>query len=98
MCSQQMHSSGGKHYHRAVKLSHPRGWLRVRISYLDDNHGIQVNLSSVYSNYCMAWRYTRKEHHPDLVNSAPSRTQEGSLKTTEHGGTKRKAKKYNKRL
>ena len=75
----------------AVKLSHPRGWLRVR-NYLDDNHGIQVNPSSVYSNYCRAWRYTRKEDHPDLVNSAPSRTLEASLTTTEHGGTKRKAK------
>ena len=31
-----------------------------------------------------------------MVNSAPSRTQEASLKTTEHGGRKRKAKK-NKR-
>ena len=94
MCSQRMHSSGGTHYHMAVKLSHGRGWLRVR-NYLDENHGIQMNLSSVYSNYCRVWRYTRKEDHPDLVNRAPSR--EGSLKTTEHGWTKRKAKKQEKR-
>ena len=83
-----------KNYHMAVKLSHGRGWLRVR-NYLDENHGIQVNLSSVYSNYCRVWRYPRKEDHPDLVNRAPSR--EGSLKTTEHGWTKRKAKKQEKR-
>ena len=104
VCSQEQHSSGGTHYHMALKLSHPRRWLRVR-NYLDDNHSIQVNFSSVHSNYYSAWRYTTKEdpeyvqsmNHPDLVNSAPPRTQEASLTTTERGGTKRKAKKTRKR-
>ena len=58
--SQERHSSGGTHYHMAVKLSHARRWLRVR-NYLDDNHSIQVNFSSVHSNYYSAWRYTTKE-------------------------------------
>ena len=70
MCSQRMHSSGGTHYRVAVKLSNRRRWLRVR-NYLDENHGIQVNLSSVYSNYCRAWRYTRKEDHPINWWTAP---------------------------
>ena len=35
-------------------------------------------------------------NHPDLVNSAPPRTQDASLTTTERGGTKRKAKKTRK--
>ena len=88
----------------AVKLSHARRWLRIR-NYLDDNHSIQVNFSSVHSNYYSAWRYTTKEdpeyvqsvNHPDLVNSTPPRTQEASLTTTERGGTKRTAKKPRKR-
>lgn len=67
MCSQRVHSSGGTHHHMAVKLSHPRGWLRVQ-NYLEENHGIQVHLSPVYSNYCRAWRYTRKEDHPFCFN------------------------------
>ena len=104
VCSQERHSSGGTHYHMAVKLSHARRWLRVR-NYLDDNHSIQVNFSSVHSNYYSAWRYTTKEdseyvqsvNHPDLVNSAPPRTQEASVTTTERGGTKRTAKKTRKR-
>ena len=104
VCSQERHSSGGTHYHMAVKLSHARRWLRVR-NYLDDNHSIQVNFSSVHSNYYTAWRYTTKEdseyvqsvNHPELVNSAPPRTQEASVTTTERGGTKRTAKKTRKK-
>ena len=90
VCSQERHSSGGRHYHMAVKLSHARRWLRLR-NYLDDNHSIQVNFSFFRSNYYSAWRYTTKEdpeyvqsvNHLDLVNSAPPRTQEASLTTTE---------------
>ena len=88
----------------AVKVSHARRWLRLR-NYLDDDHSIQVNFSSVHSNYYRASRYTTKEdpeyvqsvNHPDLVNSAPPRTQEASLTTTERGETKRIAKKTRKR-
>ena len=103
-CSQERHSSGGTHYHMPVKLSHARRWLRVR-NCGDDNHSIRVNFSSVPSNYYSAWRYTTKED-PEyvqsviiriLVNSAPPRTQEASLTTTERGGTKRAAKKTRKR-
>ena len=50
VCSQGTHSSGGRHYHMSVKLSHPRRWLRVR-HYLDEKHGIQVNFSGNHSNY-----------------------------------------------
>ena len=104
VCSQETHSSGGRHYHMSVKLSHPRRWLRVR-HYLDEKHGIQVNFSGNHSNYYSAWKYTTKEdnkflqspNHPDLANSKPPQTLQASQSLIESGRKLGKSARKRKR-
>lgn len=100
VCSQEQHSSEGMHYHMAVKLSHLHQRFCVR-NYLDDNHSIQVNFSTVHSNYYCPCRSTTEEDRKyvqsvnqlELVNSVPPGTQEASLTTADCSATKRKANK-----
>lgn len=86
VCSKETHTSGGMHYHMAVKLGSRRRWLKIR-NYLELKHGINVHFSGVHVNYYSAWRYTTKddeqyiesENHPDLTNSEYPITTRASL-------------------
>ena len=79
-CSQEEHqSSGGKHYHMAIKFNRNQRWLSSK-RYLSKHNvnGISVHFSAVHDNYYSAWKYTTKqdkdalesEGHPDLSNTA----------------------------
>ena len=81
-CSvEEPHTSGGVHFHMAVKLSSRRRWLRAR-EYIERRYGIKVNFSSRHENYYTVWKYTTKEdcealqsdNHPDLENAGEPRT------------------------
>lgn len=75
VCCKECHSSGGYHYHMAIKLDRCQRWLASR-RYLQEQHGISVNFSDSHHNYYSAWKYTTKEDnnvleskdHPDLWN------------------------------
>lgn len=104
VCSQENHSSGDIHYHMAVKLSHPRRWLRVR-NYLDERFGVQVNFSGHHSNYYSAWKYTTKEdnnyiqseNHPELENCGPPQTLRASQSLVSNEARQESRQKKRKR-
>ena len=103
VCSQEQHSSGGVHYHMAVKLTSLRRWVKVR-NYLQEQHGVKVNFSNEHCNYYSAWNYTVKEdscylksaNHPDLedphrtgASSTCVRLYEGSDHSSKHKKARR---------
>ena len=57
VCSQERRRDGGIHYHMAVKLNARLHWLKIR-NYLDEWHGLKVNITAHHSNYYSAWQYT----------------------------------------
>jgi len=75
VCTEELHSDNGIHYHMAVKFQSCRRWLKYR-NFLDSNHNLKVNFSGVHVNYYSAWRYVTKNDteymqspdHPDLAN------------------------------
>ena len=92
VCSQEQHSSGGVHYHMAVKLTSLRWWVKVR-NYLQEQHGVKVKFSNKHCNYYSAWNYTVKKdscylkstHHPDLED--PHTTGVSSTRVRLYGGS-----------
>ena len=103
VCSQEQHSSGGVHYHMAVKLASLRRWVKVR-NYLQEQHGIKVNFSNKHCNYYSAWNYTVKEdscylksaNHPDLEDphtTGASSTRVRLYEGSDHSSKRKKARR-----
>ena len=87
VCCKEVHeSTGGYHYHMAVKLQRCKRWLSCK-RYLEENYGISVHFSDVHHNYYSAWKYTTKKDkfvvesdgHPDLSDCKGPKTETASL-------------------
>lgn len=104
-CSLEDHTSGGMHYHMALKLNKVQRWLGSK-RYLSETYDITLHYSNVHHNYFSDWQYVTKsgtdyeesEGHPDLRNGYRPRTNNASV-SKRNIGCKRKAsnKSSNKR-
>jgi len=82
VCSRESHkTTGGQHYHIAVKLTGQKRWLGIKRK-ISEEHGIEVHFSDKHDNYYTAYRYVTKEDnefltstdHPDLATIGSPRT------------------------
>jgi len=95
VCSKELHTNVGFHYHMAVKLNTNKRWLGVK-TLMQTKYNVVLNFKDTHANYYDAFKYAIKEGkefvvssgHPDL-SSAWTPTTTKASKSRKEGGKKR---------